>query len=298
MAAILSFSLLCLIIKPSFMLRRADFRQYKEILRRIAKFSKVNIFLGAYYLGSLYILRKIIADNLGINKLGLFFAAFAFSSQIGLIVQSISFISISELSKNIDAVEKTKNINDYIYLALIVSNPILVMLIMWQDIVTRFLFSNSFMEMTSFLYIMFFCQFIVYSLSIFVNTIWTSERMTEHAIVSVTYHTLTVLLACFLITKYGLYGVAIGFLVGTTISHLLAFNFVKRIITFEFRRNVLKIMGSSAVLVLGSVILRNSVIAVKLVLWMLTIIYSFVAIEKKHKDWLFYKLNEYRGLIQ
>ncbi len=294
-AAIVSFIILYSIVKPSLTIKKDSFVEHKDILKRIIKFSRVNIFLGAYYLGSLYILRKIIADNLGLDKLGLFFAAFSFAAQIGLIVQSISFFSISELSRDIDDNEKVKNINDYIYLALIVSNPILVMVIMWQDIVTRVFFSNSFNEMTSFFYILIFAQFIIYSLSIFINTIWTSERMREHAIVSVLYHTLNVGLAWLLIHRYGLYGVAIGFLVGTIVAHLLAYNYVKKFITFEFRGNVLKIMAVSSFLVSGSVICRDAMFAIKLSLFLITIAYSFMAIEKKHKDWLYARISEYRN---
>jgi len=290
-SAILSFLILFIIIKPKIFLKKDSFKEHKEILHRIIKFSKVNIFLGAYYFGSFYLLRKIIADNLGIEKLGLFFAAFSLSSQMGLIVQSISFYSVSELSKDIGDEEKTKNINDYIYLVLIVSNPILVMAIMYQDIVTRIFFSDSFDEMTSFFYIMIFAQFITFSLSIFATTIWTAERMKEHAIVSIIYHALTVLMAWSLIRSYGLYGVAMGFLVGTIVAHLLAYNFVKKIITFEFRENVLKIMAVSVLLMVSSVYLRDSMMIIKITIIFFSVSYSIFALEQHHKTWLLSKIK-------
>lgn len=297
LSAIVGFVLLYIIIKPSIIIKKGSFKQHKELLSRIIRFSKVNIFLGVYYLGSLYILRKLIADNLGIDQLGLFFAAFSFSTQLGLLVQSLSYYSVSELSKDIDDAEKSRNINDYIYIALIISNPILVMVIMWQGIITKIFFSNSFNEMTSFFYLLIFSQFIIYSLSIFVNVIWTAEKMREHAIVSIVYCTLNVIIAWLLIPRYGLFGVALGIFIGTLLSHLLAYNFVKKIITFEFKESVLKIMGISFLIVISSVLCKDSLLMVKILIFIISVAYSFTAIEKHHKSWLLSKIASCRGFF-
>jgi len=260
--------------------------RYKSFFKRILKFSLVNIFLGAYYLGVFYLVRKLISDHLGLEQLGIFFAAFAFANQMGFIASNLGYYTSSELAKVDKNENKVSHMNDYLYLVLLVMTPIVVFAIVEGTFITKLFYSNSFLNMTSFFYLLILYQFFSSLFSIFSITLWTGEKMKHHAVSTILNHTITLLSVLFLLKDYGLIGISVGFLIGTIISQIYTFVWVRKIFDFRFRENIVKMVVVSFLIIILSVLLRNGAPLLRYMNIFLALTFTLYFLEKRHYAWI------------
>ncbi|MBA7517200.1 Lipid III flippase [subsurface metagenome] len=244
---------------------------HDPVIRLLLSFGVISLILSLFNLGSQYIQRIIIVQNLDIQSVGLFQAGVAFMFYLGVVGRGSKFYYFPKMSEKMDNDTRNEEINEYLRLVIILGISLSVPAILLGEWVILLLYSSAFVALSSVFYWFVLGQFISSVGSALKLTLVGMARLKMHAYSSIVVHSLWVIIPLLLVREYGIGSVGMGFVGGGIIGSLMEYYYLRRHIGLKFSPNVIHLFGVAVVALGGAVFLKDSA-------WMWRVGWSIISI--------------------
>jgi len=240
--------------------RFTKFSFKEDIVKKTMSFGGVSLLTGSINLGSVYLQRLILVQRMGINSVGIFQAGFAIMKYMGLINRGSSFHLFPTMSKKMDNVYRVRQLNEYLFFILLVTIPISVAAILFGRIAIHILYSSRFLSLSPYLFWFVLAQFVTIFTTSFQTTVVGMAKLKIHTIAVFIIHSFWVIAPLFLIGKYGIASLPIGILVGQVLGGIIYLVYLWKKIGFRFNKRVISLLCFGSIILLVSVLCRDSYI--------------------------------------
>ena len=185
-----------------------------EINKKILKYSAFDSILGFVDQTIIYAQRFIIINSLSVISLGIYSAAKALQSRILIASNSSLFYFRSQMCEEMTCIERSKRLNDFLYLTLYVNILLFAFGLIFIEDITTILLSKKFVDISG--------LFLWFSLAAVINNINVGYMFTIVGMAKLKIHGLGIVVGGFtgitiaylMIGTYGLISLPIGTTVG------------------------------------------------------------------------------------
>lgn len=257
-----------------------------RISKKLLSFGSVNIFLGFINLLSEYLRRIIIISYTNMSVLGLFQAAFGLNKYLGVISNGANFYYIPKMSENLKINERNKVLNDYLRMILLSGTLFSLVAILFGRVAIKILYAKSFLPLADVLYIFVIAQFLASVQLGFQGIVVGMAKLRIHSVTTTIAHILIVIIPIFLLKKYGLWAIGFGAVVASIQHIFINYIYLKKRIGIKLRSDIVFLIFKGILFLSLSVLIRNTLIAYKL---LVTIILGFsilVSLKKEEKNFV------------
>jgi PST family polysaccharide transporter len=237
--------------------RFTKFSFKEDIVKKMMSFGGVSLLTGSINLGSVYLQRFILVQRMGISSVGIFQAGYAIMNHIGLVNRGSSFHLFPTMSREMENVNRVKQLNEYLTFILLVTIPISVAAILFGKIAIQILYSSEFLPLSSYFFWFILAQFVIIIMTSFQTTVIGMAKLKIHTFAVFVIHSLWVVVPFFLIGKYGIASLPIGILVGQVLGGVIYLGYLWKNIDFRFSKRVNILLAFGMIAIILSILYRN-----------------------------------------
>lgn len=235
-------------------------------------FGAVNFFLAFINLGSQYLQRVIVIQNMDIAAVGILQAGVGLMRHLGVINRGAQFFYFPKMSENMTRDIRNKNINNYLRFTLIVGIPISVLALLFGKLIIVILYSSQFVSLAPIFFLFVIGQFISSIGGAFQSAIVGAAWLKMHTLSSIVIHSLVVIMPFLLINKYGVGAVGIGFVVAGLSGAFMNWLYLRHKIGLRFNRQVVQLLIIAVITLSGAILLCDRMLMWRIA-WVIMSIY-------------------------
>jgi O-antigen/teichoic acid export membrane protein len=244
------------------------FKVKDKIAQQLFRFGRVNLFLALSGLIAVYLQRKIILVNLGIENVGYFQVAMAMMGYVGLVLRGSGFYYLPKMSEEHSTSVRDKLYNDFFLFSIIVSIPVCMVVLLVGSEGIELLFSHKFLEVSKILGLLIIALYLNDTMGkTFGLPILGKEKLIFHGIITIGIHLCWILIPLIFITDYGLISLGWGILIASVISSLARVVYSIKHFGISISRRNIRLFSLGLIFLIISYYTNTNSISVRVILF-------------------------------
>lgn len=210
--------------------------KYKETFKDIFKVGVILVLISFIFQLGVYINRSLISREIGIESLGVFFAAWTISmSYIEVFLSALSVDYYPRLiEKKNDLIELVKIINEQLYFSLLVSIPLIIMIYIYAPYILTLLYSESFTNAAYILRWQMLGDVFKVCVWIFGYVLIVHSHLKTSILIQIIWVTGYTFILFMGLKKFGIDITGIAFFISYFVSFVILYYYIKRKFSFKF----------------------------------------------------------------
>jgi len=214
-----------------------------QIIKDVFKIGIFLLLISLLFQVGVYLNRNIITNALGIQSLGIFFAAWTISmSYIEIFLSSLAVDYYPRLVEKRDSISSCNEIiNEQIYLSLIITFPLILFIYIHPSFVISILYSNDFLDSINILKWQIIGDIFKIMVWLFGYLLIVQNRLRYSFLIQLIWVSLYSLILYFGLDIFGIELAGIAFLICYAISFLMLYIYIKINFGFYFTKRNIKL---------------------------------------------------------
>ncbi len=257
-----------------------SFKEYKHETIDIFKVGFVLLLIAMLFHVGVYVNRSIISNQLGIESVGIFFAAWTISmSYLEIFLSSLSVDYYPRLSENKGDIKNTiKIVNEQLFFSLLISLPLIILIYIYAPLIITVLYSNDFQDAVNILRWQIIGDIFKVFVWIFGFVLIAQNNLKFSLLIQIVWVGSYTLLLFFGLKDFGLEITGVAFLISYFLTFIMSYLYVKIRYNFKFSRNNIQLF-IIIIISLSSVMLpieNNIYFLVQNVILVMVVLYSIL----------------------
>jgi PST family polysaccharide transporter len=269
----------------------------ENITKKLLLFGASGIILGIFYHGGEYILRLIVLKNINIEAVGLFTAAMAIVSNMGIINRGIMFNFFPEISEVLSKDNRNQKINSYLRFVLLINIPITAIIILFGKQIILLLLSSEFLPLSDIFYWFALVHFFSTIATLFYYNLMGMALIKNFTYFGVLGTFFFIIIPVLLIHKFGLVSIAFGYLVSYAITIPCYYGFLYKKTKFRFSKNIYSLFFIATITICIAIYFKDSNLLIQTLCSLIVLLLTGLLIKKKEYNLLFSTIgNKFKEL--
>jgi PST family polysaccharide transporter len=259
----------------------------ENLIKKLLLFGASGIILGVFYHGGEYILRLIVLKNINLEAVGLFTAAMAIVSNMGIINRGIMFNFFPEISEVLSKDNRNHKINTYLRFSLLINIPITAIIILFGKQIILLLLSPEFLPLSDIFHWFALVHFFSTIAILFYYNLMGMALIKNFTYFGVLGTFFFIIIPILLIHKFGLVSIAFGYLVSYAITIPCYYWFLYKKTKFRFSKNIYSLFFVAALAICIAINYKDSNLLVQTLCGLITLLLVGLLIKKEEYNLLF-----------
>ncbi|MEA4851612.1 MAG: oligosaccharide flippase family protein [Paludibacter sp.] len=254
-----------------------------EIFKKLMRFGSVNFVLLIINNISDYLQRVFVLGALNIASVGLFQVANSIINYMGILNRGSLFFNDPKMSQELTNDERNKVLNDFLRFNILLGIPISVILILFSKEFIILLYSESFVELSSILFVFVAAQFLSFLVGGFQSVMLGKSFLKMHSFISILYSVVVILIPFIFIRKFGLITIGLSILIANLITLIVDYTYLKNKIKISIHIQVFKLLVVAAFCFIVSQQIQTSYIVLRVLFLILVFLILIFSIKKEER---------------